>query len=307
MNLKNLSGELLVSNLKQLVVNERRIGVEILWHLRELERRRLFADLGYSSLFTYCVSELKYSEASAYRRIQAMRVLRELPELESKIESGSLSVMAVSQVQSFLKTKSYTNTEKLKLFVSMENKTQKECERHLAILDPESVLREKLRSVNETQTEIRFVADEKLMQKLQKIRNLSAHKKVGTTFAELIEHMADELLKKLDPAKPVRGENLTKSIKTFSVKVKSRYVPAQTRRQIHRRDQSCCQYQNSKTGKVCGSTYGLQLDHKTPYALKGSNEPENLQLLCFQHNQLRARQMGLFRPALGLKPDCKNF
>ena len=39
----------------------------VLHHLREVERRFLFAELGYSSLFEYCISELKYSAGSAQR------------------------------------------------------------------------------------------------------------------------------------------------------------------------------------------------------------------------------------------------
>ena len=48
MNLKNLSdSELLLQNQVK-AQEERKITTELLWHLRELERRRLFADEGYS-------------------------------------------------------------------------------------------------------------------------------------------------------------------------------------------------------------------------------------------------------------------
>ena len=86
-----------------LVQNERHVLTLVLHHLREVERRRLFSDLGYPSLFEYCVRELKYSEGQAGRRIQAMRLLKELPEIEPMIRSGSLSLTNISQAQSYFR------------------------------------------------------------------------------------------------------------------------------------------------------------------------------------------------------------
>jgi hypothetical protein len=53
----------------------------------------LFAELGHPSLFAYAIGELGYSEAAASRRIEAMRAIREVAELEIKIESGELSLV----------------------------------------------------------------------------------------------------------------------------------------------------------------------------------------------------------------------
>ena len=88
MNLKNLTNETLIENTNQLVRTERRIMTDILWHLKEIEARVLYAKLGYSSLFSYCVGELKYSEPAAARRIHAMRLLKQVPEVAEAIESG---------------------------------------------------------------------------------------------------------------------------------------------------------------------------------------------------------------------------
>ena len=86
-----------------LVQKERHVLTLVLHHLREVERRRLFSDLGHPSLFEYCVRELKYSEGQAGRRIQAMRLLKELPEIEPMIRSGSLSLTNLSQAQSYFR------------------------------------------------------------------------------------------------------------------------------------------------------------------------------------------------------------
>lgn len=49
--------------------NERRVTLEVIDHLGEMERRSAFRELGYSSLFDYARRRLRYSESSAQRRI----------------------------------------------------------------------------------------------------------------------------------------------------------------------------------------------------------------------------------------------
>jgi uncharacterized coiled-coil DUF342 family protein len=97
MKLSNLKDRELLSRTRALVQVERTTLTQVLHHLREIERRKLFSDLGYRSLFEYAVEELRYSEGQAGRRIQAMRLMREIPEMEKKVESGSLSLSNVSQ------------------------------------------------------------------------------------------------------------------------------------------------------------------------------------------------------------------
>jgi hypothetical protein len=103
LSLKHLSNPELLTQTQALVHQERRLGVEILWHLREIESRRLYAERGYSSLHTYCVQELKYSDGAAHRRISAMRLLKDLPEVEEKIQSGALSLSTAATLQDFLR------------------------------------------------------------------------------------------------------------------------------------------------------------------------------------------------------------
>src|SRR4051812_13600855 len=50
MNLKYLNDDELLGNTEKLVREERRISLEILEHLREIEFRKLFLEQGYSSL-----------------------------------------------------------------------------------------------------------------------------------------------------------------------------------------------------------------------------------------------------------------
>ena len=71
---------------------------------------------------------------------------------------------------------------------------------------------------------------------------------------------------------------------------KSRYIPKNTLRELKIRDQQECQYIDPKTGRQCSARFLLQVEHIQPFAKGGSNQIENLQLLCANHNRLRAVQ-----------------
>ena len=99
--LKALSNYELLSRTKSLVQKERETHIQALRHLREIESRKLYFSQGFSSLFDYAVRELGYSEGAAFRRIKAMRLCRDLPEAEEKLQSGKLSLSSASQLQNF--------------------------------------------------------------------------------------------------------------------------------------------------------------------------------------------------------------
>ena len=61
MKLNHLSDEVLLSRIGELARRERELLTQALHHLREIERRRLFASLGFSSMFDYAVTKLGYS------------------------------------------------------------------------------------------------------------------------------------------------------------------------------------------------------------------------------------------------------
>ena len=133
MKFQTVNNEELVSILKSKAQTERNLTLEIIELLEELDTRKLHLKMGFGSLLEFCVKELKYSESAAYRRISAMRVVREVPQAKTSLMSGALNIATLSQAQTFLNqekkynNKSYSKTEKLDLIVSLENKTKREC------------------------------------------------------------------------------------------------------------------------------------------------------------------------------------
>jgi hypothetical protein len=97
--LSMLQDQQLLTATKELVQSEREVLTKVLHHLREIERRRLYSDLGCQSLFEYAVRELKYSESQASRRLQAMRLMKEIPQIETALANEELSLSNISQAK----------------------------------------------------------------------------------------------------------------------------------------------------------------------------------------------------------------
>ncbi len=92
MNFKDLSNKELISDFEKLVISERKITHLVLLHILEIEQRKLYAEFGYESLFTYLTKHFGYGESSAYRRIQSARLLKQVPQASAQLETGALNL-----------------------------------------------------------------------------------------------------------------------------------------------------------------------------------------------------------------------
>ena len=101
-----------------------------------------------------------------------MRLLKAIPELEAKIESGELLLCVAAQAQSFFRQIAQSCQKEGKAPIGLEEKkaivdsllgaTSRECERKLAALFPEKPPLEKERAVSEDATVIQFTASREL-------------------------------------------------------------------------------------------------------------------------------------------------
>jgi len=187
----------------------------------------------------------------------------------------------------------YSLDDKKALVERIENKSKREVEGLLAKIDPSSVTKDKERVITSTQTEIRFTADVALLKKLKRIKGLWAHKNSNPNYNELLNMMADYVLAKEDPE--VRADKTRSKGKVTSPEKPgleknkiSRYLPQSIKNEVIKRDGWQCGYVDKDTGKRCGSTFGLEFNHKKEFSLGGKSVAENLELLCRCHNQLKA-------------------
>src|SRR3954469_12440599 len=100
--LKSLADDELLAALSSIVGRRNQITAEFLAYLAELDERQLFVDLGFASLFEYCVEALGLCESTAGRHIAAARVCRSHPEVFDLVASGALHASALSLLRKHL-------------------------------------------------------------------------------------------------------------------------------------------------------------------------------------------------------------
>lgn len=337
MNFKTFSDVQLIDELKQTVSKERDATLRVLWLLREVERRMLYAARGYSSLFQYCVSELKYSESSAQRRISSMRLLKDLSELdrkavEAKIANGNLNLSHLSQVQTHLRNQAAANIssdqkysekslagknvasnsqaikkpaplqsqDRIDLIDKVAGTSSRQCEQILASLLPEPPLeQERKRPISAEHYRVTLIVSNELMKKIEHIQNTRAHQLKENTILEILTLLVEEETKRDEKKKGVAkdlhptsvGQKDTVAELAAKIKTQSRYIPRKTYRQLYQEADHQCQFTDPLTKRRCDSKHKLQIEHCQPFSLGGTNEPENLKLLCSNHNIFMAKNV----------------
>ena len=170
--------------------------------------------------------------------------------------------------------------------------------KELVSLNPNVAPNETARFVSEGKVELKLVISEELKSKLDQLKELMSHKNSNMSYQELVEILANQALEKLDPIKKEEKaaeksqRNVSGSPRKDALENKSsaRYIPKQIKVNIWKRDQGKCTYVSPINGKRCESRHLIQIDHVLPFALGGTNQENNLRLLCAQHNQQRARE-----------------
>lgn len=265
MVLNHLTDFTLLADTKFLAHRYREVTTKLLYHLREIERRKLFSELGYSSLFDYVVKELGFSEPSAARRIRAARLLEEFPEMEKKIEGGQINLSTIALASQVFSKENIQDIEiKKEVIKEIENKSLREAEKRIKeIIAPKS---------EPSLKKLEFLITEETFELHQKLLDLTAHRKLGQNdFLALIFKTALASLE-------------TKQTKSTSVRLTTsedpRYITAVLRRAVFERDKVC---------QKCQTKRCLQVDHIKPFALGGKTDLKNLRLLCRNCNA-RERQ-----------------
>ena len=286
MTLKNLSDKALLVATKNAVYKERETTTEVLRHLQEMERRRLFAELGFSSLFSYAVKELRYSEDEALRRISAMRLLKELPVIENKIKDGRLTLTNLAKAQTYFRHKKKSSPlsteEKLELLEKLENKSSRETEKILLALAPTCQGRERIKSVSPENLEFRFTAPAVLLEKINELKALLAHSHPNASLAELFALTLDLGIEHFLKKRSCRTQKSSREKSDPPVapmaNAHERHIPAPLKREVWQ-DEKC---------ENCGGKFALEIDHRIPFAKGGPTSSENLRLLCKSCNQRAA-------------------
>ena len=281
MNLSLLNDNELAEALISLTGNERAVIFSILHHLNGLERRGIFREAGYSSLYDYCRRKLKYSEKSAFRRIAAARALIVSPELEELFLNGSVTLCTIATAAKSIRDKETA-------VFDICNKSKREVEALVKTEELPVKPREVIRAVtvaalpllsdnSEERVSVKFSLSKETYKQFEeamaKLSNtLGGDLTVEAVFAKLLESFLSA------PRKSPQGGSTG-----------GRYIPKQVKHEVYKRDGGTCTY-FAADGTKCECRLHLQFDHTEPFAAGGATSTQNLRLLCPAHNRLSAEE-----------------
>lgn len=307
---KMLTDNELNVTIKNLVGEERKLTKEILLHIAEVDKRRLYLKMAYPSLFEYLRKEIGYSEGSAQRRIDAARLINKLPEFSNKIESGDIHLSQISKVQKICRQIKKDSGQTVdihlqkQIFKRLENQSSIQTDLILAQEFQMEIKKDEKLNIQKDESqrlELTFAKEE--MEIIKKAQSLLSNK-TGGGLKDTILEMAKKVVKTTEPKiiKELVSSDKVNSVKeslkspsketstlTATVAVKSK-VSLPIKKQIRHRDQ-VCQFKDLKTGRICGSRHYLEIDHVKPKYQGGQNNKENLRVLCKSHNTYRYQKL----------------
>jgi hypothetical protein len=265
--------------------------------LREIDYHKVYYDLGYRSLQAYAISALGLTPDVAYNHCTVAQKARDLPEIRKAIAEGAVSVTAVRYMAPVL------TKENQKEMVSLASTlTQSELRREVAKLNPEKEeVAEKARYVREDRLALELRVSDELMKKLRRAQDVvSQSKREFSSLEDTLEAMVEVFLEKKDPLrkaeraqeKEVKSPTLPIGDFRFTRKGPSKRValPAWLKHRVLARSGGRCMA-NNPDGSRCEQTRWLHTHHIKPLSEGGTNDLENLTVLCSGHHRMIHRKM----------------
>jgi len=215
---------LIVENLKQLVASERRITAQIIELIEEIDKKRIYLQLGFPNLYSFLTEHIGYTAASAQRRIEAARLLTAVPEVKEDLKSGSLNLSQVALVAQSLRQKqkeepalNFKPQDKKVLLESVKGLSLENSQRVISqTLDLEVKAHEKQKIQSDESVRVELTFTKAQSELLKKVKNLMSHVNPNPTTADVFEYLAKNYLKRKDPiggmktAKKANAEGVNK-------------------------------------------------------------------------------------------------
>src|ERR1700694_2528746 len=128
--------------LVDLVRSERHLVVQFVIELAGFAKRELYRELGYTSLFYYCVRQLGLSKSSAFRRSEAARLTARFPLIADRLGAGRVSIRALVELREVLTEENHAG-----VLGRAEGKSQEEAQLLAVEYRPKPVPRDVVRAL----------------------------------------------------------------------------------------------------------------------------------------------------------------
>lgn len=280
--------------------------VELLNALEEADKFRVFTSLNFSSLFKYATDGLGLSDDVAYVFINVARKSRQVPELKTAIASGEITVSKAKKITAVI------NPENKNHWLdAAKSCSKKELEKLVAAESPKLAVPEKASYVSGDRLQLQVGVSEKFMLKLRKLQDLLSRKKRRpVSLEETMDYSVDETLKKVDPVAkakrqvargkvsdlqlvpgPVESKidriRAQESTDKFNSSVR-KPLAAAIKHRLNLKYEGRCGFIDAN-GKRCVESRFIEVHHIQPLSEGGTDDLENLEMLCSGHHKVRHR------------------
>lgn len=294
---KELPEDELMARMLSACQEERRLVAEVVVYLIEVDRRRLDLRAACSSFFDYCTRHLHMSGGAAHRRINAVRLVKRYPFLLAKLASGELHLCGILILRDH-----FTDANAEELAAAASGLSEAKLHELVAARAPRPPVPERLGPVAEqaglpttqpparqsrtaplssTTYALQLTMKAETHAKLLRARDMMRHRQPDGNPAVVLDHALDALIVQLE------RQRLAKTQRPRARKGRTKGISRATRREVFEHDGQQCTYR-SETGERCPALAFLELDHEDAKASGGTNDAENLRVLCRAHNHLHA-------------------
>ena len=322
-----LSDRELLARVQVLADREREATAALIAHVAVMDERRLYLGEGCSSLFTYCVRVLHFSESGAYRRVEAARVARRFPVILELLSAGRINLTTIRLLAPELTPANHRH-----LLEAATHKSRLEVEELIARRRPQlpvaSIVRQLpthaaslvVPALNVTQAPEAAAGTAPAVPEASPALVIKpparpivvplSPKRYKTQFTASDEthdlpRRAQDLLRHQIPSGDV-GDVVAKALRLLVKHLeqekiaatdhprgrrgsdpRSRHIPAEIRRKVWQRDGGQCAFV-AHNGRRCTERAFLEFHHVVPYAAGGEATADNIELRCRAHNSYEA-------------------
>jgi hypothetical protein len=139
--------------LADLVRSERHLVVQFVIELAGFAKRELHRELGYTSLFYYCVRQLGLSKSSAFRRSEVARLISRFPVIADRLTEGRVSIRALVELREAL-----TEENHAAVLTRAEGMSQEQAQLLAVEYRPKPIPRDVVRGLSMPQAPLAVVA-----------------------------------------------------------------------------------------------------------------------------------------------------
>ena len=306
----------------RLVEQDRQNTAALVAYIAEIDRRKLYLEYAYSSMFAFCAERFRMSEAVAHRRIRAGRATSRFPLVLDMIARGELHLTRVHHLAAHL-----TEENHREVLQRAKHRSTREIQELVAELAPQPDVPSRIRALprrkdsmplfdtevakpgpsreaparasvvskskpkarpvplSPKRYKLQVTIGQETREKLDELQGLLSHQVPDGDLESILDRALDALLLEARKKKAAVTDKPRRASNKSNKK--HRGIPAQVRRQVFERDEGACAFVDAR-GRRCVSKWRVEFHHRGPYARGGTHDPENIELRCRGHNQYEA-------------------